>query len=262
MNAFPSTDPLLQVHNVTRYYGDRIGCADVSFDLWPGEVLAIVGESGSGKTTLLNCLSTRLAPTAGAIEYRMRDGTMRNLYQLTEAERRLLMRTDWGFVHQNAAEGLRMNVSAGANVGERLMAVGERHYGNIRSTADDWLGRVEIESDRIDDDPRSFSGGMRQRLQIARNLVTRPRLVFMDEPTGGLDVSVQARLLDLLRRLVADLGLSVVIVTHDLAVARLLSHRIMVMRHGNVIESGLTDQVLDDPREPYTQLLVSSILQV
>jgi len=262
MNAFQATDPLLQVHNVTRYYGDRVGCADVSFDLWPGEVLAIVGESGSGKTTLLNCLSTRLAPTAGAIEYRMRDGAMRNLYQLTEAERRLLMRTDWGFVHQNAADGLRMNVSAGANVGERLMAVGDRHYGNIRSTADDWLGRVEIESDRIDDDPRSFSGGMRQRLQIARNLVTRPRLVFMDEPTGGLDVSVQARLLDLLRRLVADLGLSVVIVTHDLAVARLLSHRIMVMRHGNVIESGLTDQVLDDPREPYTQLLVSSILQV
>ncbi|CTQ58431.1 phosphonate C-P lyase system protein PhnK [Roseibium album] len=262
MSLFQADEPLLQVHNVTRYYGDRVGCADVSFDLWPGEVLAIVGESGSGKTTLLNCLSTRLAPTAGAIEYRMRDGSMRNLYQLSEAERRLLMRTDWGFVHQNAADGLRMNVSAGANVGERLMAVGDRHYGNIRSTADAWLGRVEIDSDRIDDDPRSFSGGMRQRLQIARNLVTRPRLVFMDEPTGGLDVSVQARLLDLLRRLVADLGLSVVIVTHDLAVARLLSHRIMVMRHGNVIEAGLTDQVLDDPREPYSQLLVSSILQV
>lgn len=262
MSVFQADDPLLQVHNVTRYYGDRIGCTDVSFDLWPGEVLAIVGESGSGKTTLLNCLSTRLAPTAGAIEYRMRDGSMRNLYQLSEAERRLLMRTDWGFVHQNAADGLRMNVSAGANVGERLMAVGDRHYGKIRETADDWLGRVEIASDRIDDDPRSFSGGMRQRLQIARNLVTHPRLVFMDEPTGGLDVSVQARLLDLLRRLVADLGLSVVIVTHDLAVARLLSHRIMVMRHGRVIESGLTDQVLDDPCEPYTQLLVSSILQV
>ncbi|MBO9421564.1 phosphonate C-P lyase system protein PhnK [Labrenzia sp. R4_2] len=262
MNVFQADDPLLQVHNVTRYYGDRIGCTDVSFDLWPGEVLAIVGESGSGKTTLLNCLSTRLAPTAGAIEYRMRDGSMRNLYQLSEAERRLLMRTDWGFVHQNAADGLRMNVSAGANVGERLMAVGDRHYGKIRETADDWLGRVEIASDRIDDNPRSFSGGMRQRLQIARNLVTHPRLVFMDEPTGGLDVSVQARLLDLLRRLVADLGLSVVIVTHDLAVARLLSHRIMVMRHGRVIEAGLTDQVLDDPREPYTQLLVSSILQV
>jgi putative phosphonate transport system ATP-binding protein len=103
---------------------------------------------------------------------------------------------------------------------------------------------------------------MRQRLQIARNLVTGPRLVFMDEPTGGLDVSVQARLLDLVRGLVNDLGLSAIIVTHDLAVARLLSHRMMVMKDGFVIEQGLTDRVLDDPREPYTQLLVSSILQV
>jgi len=102
---------------------------------------------------------------------------------------------------------------------------------------------------------------MRQRLQIARNLVTAPRLVFMDEPTGGLDVSVQARLLDLLRGLVQRLGLSVVLVTHDLAVARLLADRLMVMRRGQVVEAGLTDQVLDDPQHPYTQLLVSSVLQ-
>ena len=157
-------------------------------------------------------------------------------------------------------DGLRMGVSAGGNVGERLMAVGARHYGNIRAAALDWLRRVEIEEDRIDDLPTSYSGGMRQRLQIARNLVTKPRLVFMDEPTSGLDVSVQARLLDLIRGLAADLGIAVIIVTHDLAVARLLSHRIMVMRQGRVVESGLTDQVLDDPREAYTQLLVSSVL--
>jgi putative phosphonate transport system ATP-binding protein len=101
---------------------------------------------------------------------------------------------------------------------------------------------------------------MRQRLQIARNLVTHPRLVYMDEPTSGLDVSVQARLLDLIRGLASELGIAVVIVTHDLAVARLLSHRILVMKNGHVIETGLTDQVLDDPAEPYTQLLVSSVL--
>lgn len=257
-----SDHPLLRVNGVTRFYGNRVGCSDVSFELWPGEVLAVVGESGSGKTTLLNTVSTRLMPTSGTVEYRMRDGQFRDLYRMGEAERRFLMRTDWGFVHQNPADGLRMTVSAGANVGERMMAIGDRHYGNIRATAAQWLGRVEIEADRIDDQPREFSGGMRQRLQIARNLVTGPRLVFMDEPTGGLDVSVQARLLDLMRRLVNDLGLAAIIVTHDLAVARLLSHRMMVMKDGNVIEHGLTDRVLDDPREPYTQLLVSSILQV
>ena len=252
-------DPILSVRDLERRYGERIGCTAVDFDLWPGEVLAIVGESGSGKTTLLDCVAGRRAPTSGSVRYRMRDGAMRDLAALGEAERRLLMRTDWGFVHQNPIDGLRMRVSAGANVGERLMAIGDRHYGRIRATAADWLARVEIPADRIDDPPTAFSGGMRQRLQIARNLVTHPRLVFMDEPTGGLDVSVQARVLDLLRGLVADLGLAVVIVTHDLAVARLLSQRMIVMKAGRIIEAGLTDRVLDDPRHAYTQLLVASI---
>ena len=128
---------------------------------------------------------------------------------------------DWAFVHQNPRDGLYVDFGGG-NIGERLMAVGNRHYGDIRSTATHWLERVEIDPARIDDRPSTFSGGMQQRLQIARNLVTAPRLVFMDEPTGGLDVSVQARLLDLLRGLVAELGLAVIIVTHDLAVVRIL----------------------------------------
>lgn len=253
------TGPILSVQNLERRYGDFVGCTDVSFDVWPGEVVAIVGESGSGKTTLLNCISARLERSSGSVRYRMRDGRFPDLAELSEAERRFLMRTDWGFVHQNPADGLRMRVSAGANVGERLMAVGERHYGDIRRTAGEWLSRVEIAMDRIDDQPVAFSGGMRQRLQIARNLVTHPRLIFMDEPTGGLDVSVQARVLDLLRNLVNDLGLSVVIVTHDLAVARLLSQRMIVMKSGRIVEQGLTDRVLDDPQHAYTQLLVASI---
>ena len=254
--------PLLQVENIAKMYGARIGCANVSFDLYPGEVMGIVGESGSGKSTLLNCLAGHLQPDAGAVCFDTRTEGLRNTVTMSEPERRMLSRTDWAFVHQHARDGLRMNVSAGGNVGERLMAVNARHYGDIRAKAIDWLGRVEISADRIDDRPTAFSGGMQQRLQIARNLVTGPRLVFMDEPTGGLDVSVQARLLDLLRGLVREMGLSAIIVTHDLAVVRLLADRLMVMKDGQVIESGLTDHVLDDPQHAYTQLLVSSVLQV
>ena len=254
--------PLLQVSGLTKTYGAHIGCRDVGFELFPGEVLGIVGESGSGKTTLLRCLSAQLAPTSGSVVYDMRGQGLTDIWGLSEPERRMLTRTDWGIVHQSARDGLRMEVSAGANIGERLMAVGARHYGNIRSEAEDWLTRVEIETGRIDDLPTTFSGGMQQRLQIARNLVTQPRLVFMDEPTSGLDVSVQARLLDLIRTLVNRLGIACIIVTHDLGVVRLLAHRLMVMRRGQVVEHGLTDQVLDDPQHPYTQLLVSSILPV
>lgn len=257
MNA---DQPLLSVTGAGHRYGDRFGCREVSFDLWPGEVLAVVGESGSGKSTLLGMLSQRLSIDEGSIRYRSGDDLV-ELASLSEREVRRLWRTEWGFVHQNAADGLRMHVSAGGNVGEPLMANGERHYGTIRAKAADWLERVEISADRMDETPATFSGGMRQRVQIARNLVFGPKLVFMDEPTSGLDVSVQARLLDLIRSLVTDLGLAIVIVTHDLAVARLISHRTLVMKAGAVIESGLTDRVLDDPQAAYTQLLVSSILQ-
>jgi len=254
--------PLLQVSDISKYYGTRLGCRDVSFDLFPVEVMGIVGESGSGKSTLLGCLAGQLAPDTGEVLFDKRGEGVRDTLKMSEPERRMLARTDWAFVHQHAREGLRMGVSAGGNVGERLMAVGARHYGDIRDQALDWLGRVEISGDRMDDKPTAFSGGMQQRLQIARNLVTGPRLVFMDEPTGGLDVSVQARLLDLLRGLVREMGLAAIIVTHDLAVVRLLADRLMVMKDGHVVETGLTDQVLDDPQHGYTQLLVSSVLQV
>ena len=252
--------PLLNVKGLTHRYGNRAACANISFDLYGGEVLAVVGESGSGKTTLLRCLSGQLRPDAGSVRFQTRTQGAVDVWAISDASRRLLTRTDWGFVHQNPRDGLRADVSAGANIGERLMAVGARHYGNIRREARAWMDKVELDARRIDESPGTYSGGMQQRLQIARNLVSRPQLVFMDEPTAGLDVSVQARLLDLLRGLACDLGLSAIIVTHDLAVARLLAHRTLVMNAGRVVEAGLTDQVLDDPQHPYTQLLVSSAL--
>ncbi len=255
------TSPLLEAHDLRLSFGAIRALDGVGALLWPGEVLAIVGESGSGKTTLLNVLSGRARPDSGQVLYRDPDGAQHDVHAMPAPRLRALHRSDWGFVHQNPRDALRMGVSAGGNVGERLMAQGARHYGAIRASAIDWLRQVEIGADRIDDLPRTFSGGMLQRLQIARTLATHPRLVFMDEPTGGLDVSVQARLLDLIRSLVGRLGIAVVLVTHDIAVARLLAGRILVMRHGQVVETGLTDQVLDDPQHPYTQLLVSSVLQ-
>ncbi|MBR0671145.1 phosphonate C-P lyase system protein PhnK [Neoroseomonas soli] len=249
------TKPLLTAEGLTLRFGAIPALLDVAIDVSEGEVVAIVGESGSGKTTLLRVLSGMMTPDAGTVRWLGEE-----VHAMGEAARRRLMRTEWGFVHQNPRDGLRLNVSAGGNVGERLMAVGARHYGNIRTEALSWLAKVEIDAARIDDLPRTFSGGMQQRLQIARTLVTHPRLVFMDEPTGGLDVSVQARLLDLIRSLSRELGLSVLIVTHDIAAARLLADRILVMRRGRVVEQGLTDRVLDDPQHPYTQLLVSSVL--
>lgn len=251
---------LLCVERLTKLYGERIGCIDIDFELWPGEVLAVVGESGSGKTTMLNCLSGALQATSGNVWFDAGDEVV-DLLQVSEARRRAIARSHLGFVRQNPRDGLRMRVSAGANVAEPLLAKDERRYRTLREAALDWLRRVEIGAERIDERPSSFSGGMQQRLQIARNLVSHPRLVFMDEPTGGLDVSVQARLLDLIRRLVDELGIAAIVVTHDLGVARLLAERMVVMKEGRIVEAGLTDQLLDDPQHPYTQLLTASILQ-
>ena len=262
INTETETGPLLRVNNLHKDYGTVVGCRDVSFDLYRGEVLGIVGESGSGKTTVLNCVAGNLLPTSGQVMFASGGQQLVDVASLSEPQRRRLQREEWGYVPQNPRDGLRMRVSAGANVAEPLMNIGSRHYGDMRTSSVSWLERVELDTARINHNPAQFSGGMQQRIQLARNLIHQPKLVFMDEPTGGLDVSVQARLLDLMRELVRKLNLSAIVVTHDLAVARLLADRLMVMKDGKVVETGLTDQVLDDPQHEYTQLLVSAVLQL
>ncbi|WP_321494078.1 phosphonate C-P lyase system protein PhnK [uncultured Desulfobacter sp.] len=252
--------PLLRVQNLSKLYGRQLGCRDINFELSQGEVIGIVGESGSGKSTVLNCIAGKLPASTGFVFFNSDEGLV-DLCRSDEARLRRLTRTQTGFVCQNARDGLRLRISAGGNIGERLMANGMRNYGQIRRIALEWLAKVEIDPARIDDPALTFSGGMQQRLQIAVNLVTGPKIILMDEPTSGLDVSVQARVIDILRKLVIRMKLSMILVTHDLAVARLMCHRLYVMKNGRIIEDGLSDQILDDPREPYTQLLVSSILR-
>lgn len=252
--------PIVRVRGLTKRYGSIVACDDVSLDLYEGQVLGLVGESGSGKSTLLRAIVGDVPIEAGDVAYARANDDVARLAQLSEHARRRLMRTEWGFVHQNPRDGLRMHNTAGANVAERLLDGGARHYGEIRRTVEAWLRDVEIDPGRAGDRPGVFSGGMQQRLQLARVLVTKPRLVLMDEPTGGLDLSVQARLLDLIRSLVRNLHLSVVLVTHDIGIVRLLADHVLVMRDGRIVENGIADRILDDPQHPYTQLLVSAAL--
>ena len=256
-------DKILEVKNLTHYYGEQVGCDDISFDLYQGEILGIVGESGSGKSTLLKCLSGQISPSQGIINFCIdQNQPLQDLCKISEQKKRALMRKEWGIVQQNPRDGLRLRVSAGGNIAERIINEEIKNYSNIRHKALEWMDKTEMEKSRIDDFPLNFSGGMQQRLQISKILSSNPKLVYMDEPTGGLDVSVQAKLLDTITIIVRDLNVTMIIVSHDLAVVKFLTDKLLVMKSGMVVESGLTDRVLDDPQHSYTQLLTSSILQV
>lgn len=255
----PEQSLILKAQGLSKSFGLLKAVSDVSLNLGLGETVVIVGESGSGKSTLLAMLAGRMAADAGSLSYNSSRGWV-NLRALSERDRRRLSRTEWGFLQQHGHEALRPHVSAGGHVSERLMVNGYRHYGKIREKVAAWMQRVELDPLRMDESPRVFSGGMQQRLRLIANLISGPRLLFMDEPTTGLDVSVQARLLDLLKTLRSQLGLSMILVTHDLGVARMLADRILVMLKGELVESGLADQVLEDPQHAYTQQLVASSL--
>jgi len=239
--------------------GTITACADVSFDLAAGQTLGIVGESGSGKSTLLAALYGDIAPTSGETFLRTFAEGGRSIFAASGAERRGLRNFAMGIVYQHPQKGLNLRISAGGNVAERLMAVEWRRVSDIRDRASGLLTRMEVPVDRMDDLPAFFSGGMQQRVQIAKAVANEPPLLLLDEPTSGLDVSVQAGVLDLIRELQSQSGITLLIVSHDLGVIRLLTERTLVMKNGHVVESGLTDQILEDPHHPYTQLLVSSI---
>ena len=231
---------------------------DVSFDVAAGEAFGVIGESGSGKSTVMRAIAGDHSASAGSVWMTRRDGTTEDLLTMAAAERRALRIAELAVVYQDPAEGLDLDVTAGGNIADPLTAAGCRHFGQIRERAAELLGRTEVPLERMDDQVRTFSGGMRQRVQLARALANQPPIVLFDEPTTGLDASVAAGVLDLIRSLLEELGIAAVVVSHDFAVIEMLTSRCMVMQHGRVVEQGLTDQLFEDPQAPYTQRLVAA----
>jgi putative phosphonate transport system ATP-binding protein len=182
------------------------------------------------------------------------------LFDLDRFARRQLCARRIGIVYQNPHLGLLMGHSSSGNVAERLLVAGERSFATLRARAKGALEASEFPLSRMDDPPKLLSGGMQQRVQLAKAIALEPALLLLDEPTTGLDVSVQALVLDTLKRLQRDLAITMVVVSHDLGVIRTMADRVMVMRHGRVVEEGLVDQVFQDPQHPYTQELVHAKL--
>lgn len=274
---------LLRVRNLTKVYGEAspealertgpkfnsnicpktgavVACGGISFDLFPGEVLGIVGESGSGKSTLVQMLYFDQEPTWGEVNFRPVDEGESNVLELSNQRKRYVRNHLMGMVYQNPRDGLNFRFSSGGNIAEKLLMAGVFHIGQIRVRGSDLLNKTEVPVKRMDESPARFSGGMQQRVQIAKAIANNPPLLLLDEVTSGLDVSVQAKVLDLIRGLQQDLGISMIVVSHDLGVIRMLTDRTLVMKNGRVVEHGLTDQILQDPQNGYTQLLVSSLL--
>jgi putative phosphonate transport system ATP-binding protein len=271
--------PILKVEHLTVRYGggcphcgqsmEKNRCTvcgsiwatnDLSLAVYPGEVLGIVGESGSGKSTLMQSLYFDVEPTQGQAYLRDFKGGGQNIWATSSAEKRDIKNRVMGMVYQNPTQGLRMDYSAAANIAEKLIAAGNRDAGRMTARVTELLDAVEILVSRMGDAPRHFSGGMQQRVQISKAIANNPALLLLDEVTTGLDLSVQAKVLDLIRKIKARFGVSILLVSHDLAVIRMLADRTIVMLDGRIVESGLTDQILEDPQHAYTQQLVYSLL--
>ncbi len=273
--------PVLRIDHLTVRYGKTCGycrnggklnkntcphcktvwaCNDVNVSLYEGEILGIVGESGSGKSTLMKSLYFDFGITEGRGYLKDFHDGEEDIFSQSLQQKKYIKNHIMGMVYQNPVLGLRMDYSSAGNIAEKLIAAGNRNFRKMNERVTELLDAMEILQSRKKEPPKNFSGGMQQRVQISKALANNPKILLLDEVTTGLDLSVQARVLELIRKIHQEFHISIMLVSHDLAVIRMLADRTIVMLDGKIIEQGLTDQILDDPQQPYTQQLVHSLL--
>ena len=225
----------------------------VSFNLKQGEALGIVGESGSGKTTVGRCIARVYDPTAGAIDYHGAD--------LVAADRAVLKayRQQIRMIFQDPFASLNPRMTVKQIIAEPLVVNGLAGGSELEDRVGTLLRQVGLDPGMMERYPHAFSGGQRQRIVVARAIALEPKLVIADEPTSALDVSIRTQVLDLLLGLQADLGLSFIFISHDMAVIRYFCDRVAVMYRGRIVEIGETEQIITDPQHPYTKALLSSV---
>jgi ABC-type oligopeptide transport system ATPase subunit len=265
-----AAQPLLRVRGLSKHYPvlskglfpRRIAtiraCDDVSFDLAPGETLGLVGESGSGKTTTGRAILRAIRPTSGEVLFECADHRVVDLARLYDGELKPL-RTQMQMIFQDPFSSLNPRMTVRQIVAEPLVIHRLARGSELEDRVVALLRRVGIRPEYRTRYPHAFSGGQRQRIGIARALIMRPRLVVADEAVSALDVSVQAQVINLLKELQEEFGLTYIFIAHDLSVVRHLCDRVAVMNAGRIVELAPTEQIFGEPQHPYTRMLLSAI---
>lgn len=253
---FELPPPVLEIAGASFRAGGRMVLEDCDLQLYPSEVLAIAGCSGSGKTSLLNILAGRAEPASGTA-FRLKG---QDLLAGDDSAVARLRRAATGYVTQDAAETLDLTLSASANIARRLFDLGLNHAADALHRAQDLAQRLGLPVGRLSEPVQNFSGGMRQRVQIAAAMVHDPEILFLDEPTSGLDSIAQALFLDTLMRVRQEGGTAMILVTHDLRIARLIANRVLVMDAGRIVAEAVTDRLLTEPAHPVSEALVGAMI--